>query len=768
MAELHRTSTLFRLTLGKRVFGGFAVVLLLLAMLAFVALRGMNSVAAGADKVNLASARATASADLALLVGEARSLVIQYGRSANLDDQKVARAAVSQLSNAAGADRTDASGLSAVAAKYVNAVDTEMAAIEARRAIVDELQAAATELRTIVTAIIGAMDRESDVSLLRIGSRLGERFGSADGATWRYVASRAPAEANAAGPAWEALRQTTGTFTDATSDNRRLQRFAKGMVDPTDRLAKSLNTLVKADEQLRTSTAAREAASTAVLGMIAEQRKVAASSQRDAIDAMIIETASARWLSLVAFAGAIGVGLILAFAIGRSISRPIVILTNVMRRLAHGELDVAIPPAKRHDETSEMVRAVTVFRDHLVAEQQHAADRAAEQHQAALEKQAALVKMADTIEDATSAALGGVRDRTAAMTSTADAMSGSASRTGDAARSAATAAAAALTAAQTVASAAEELSTSIREIGGQASDSAGVVGRAVAAGNRTRAKIEALKNDVEQISSVSDMISEIAARTNLLALNATIEAARAGDAGKGFAIVASEVKQLAQQTAQSTQEIALHIGKVRASTDESVAAVAQIEETIAEVKTIAESIAAAVEEQGAATAEIARNVSNTARAADEVTGRTSDVSMEAETTGHHATEVRESATALNTAMEDLGHLVVRIVRESTEDRDHPKDQSHQLDVGCQLTPPGGSPQSGRVVSLSDGRAAVRNVVQLPTGSVAKIAIDGMPGSLSCTVVDFVDGTLHVAFESDAATTERLRTMAQHLSVQHAA
>jgi methyl-accepting chemotaxis protein len=669
MAEFHRKNTLFRLTLGKRVFGGFAVVLLLLAMLAFVALRGMNSVAAGADKVNLASARATGSADVALLVGEARSLVIQYGRSANLDDQKAARAAVSQLSNAAAADRTDASGLSAVAAKYVNAVDAEMAAIEARRAIVDQLQAATTELRTIVTAIIGALDRESDVSLLRISSRVGERFGTADGATWRYVASRAPAEANAAGSAWEALRQTTGTFTDATTDNRRLQRFAKGMVDPTDRLAKSLEALVKADEQLRISTSAREAASAAVLGMIAEQRKAAAGSQRDAIDAMIRETASARWLSLVAFAGAIGIGLILAFAIGRSISRPIVILTNVMRRLAHGELDVTIPPAKRHDETSEMVRAVTVFRDHLVAEQQHAADRAAEQRQAALEKQAALVKMADTIEEATSVALGGVRDRTAAMTSTADAMSGSASRTGNAARSAATAAAAALSAAQTVASAAEELSASIREISGQASDSAGVVGRAVEAGNRTRAKIEALKSDVEQISSVSDMISEIAARTNLLALNATIEAARAGDAGKGFAVVASEVKQLAQQTAHSTQAIAVHIGKVRASTDESVAAVAQIEDTIAEVKTIAESIAAAVEEQGAATAEIARNVSDTARAADEVTGRTNDVSTEAETTGHHAAEVRDSATALNTAMEDLGHLVVRIVRESTEEKD---------------------------------------------------------------------------------------------------
>ena len=99
------------------------------------------------------------------------------------------------------------------------------------------------------------------------------------------------------------------------------------------------------------------------------------------------------------------------------------------------------------------------------------------------------------------------------------------------------------------------LAASIREIGSQMSQSAAVVGRAVTAGSETRATIEALNQEVEQIGAVADMIGEIAAKTNLLALNATIEAARAGDAGKGFAVVASEVKALATQTARSTQEI---------------------------------------------------------------------------------------------------------------------------------------------------------------------------------------------------------------------
>src|SRR6202020_2358860 len=127
----------------------------------------------------------------------------------------------------------------------------------------------------------------------------------------------------------------------------------------------------------------------------------------------------------------------------------------------------------------------------------------------------------------------------------------------------------------------------------------------------TRSTIETLNDQVALIGSVADMISEIAARTNLLALNATIEAARAGDAGKGFAVVAAEVKALATQTARPTAEITQHIGEVRAAPGTSIAAVHRIETTISKVEGVAASIATAIAHQGTATAEIARNVSAT-------------------------------------------------------------------------------------------------------------------------------------------------------------
>ncbi|MBT5161511.1 MAG: methyl-accepting chemotaxis protein, partial [Alphaproteobacteria bacterium] len=145
--------------------------------------------------------------------------------------------------------------------------------------------------------------------------------------------------------------------------------------------------------------------------------------------------------------------------------------------------------------------------------------------------------------------------------------------------------------------------------------------------------IRDLAEAAQRIGDVVDLINDIAEQTNLLALNATIEAARAGEAGKGFAVVASEVKNLASQTAQATEDIGGQIGGIQQTTKEAVSAIESIGSTIAEMNEIATAIATAVEEQGTATNEISRNVQDAASGTLEVSMSIGKVRTSSEQTG---------------------------------------------------------------------------------------------------------------------------------------
>ena len=182
--------------------------------------------------------------------------------------------------------------------------------------------------------------------------------------------------------------------------------------------------------------------------------------------------------------------------------------------------------------------------------------------------------------------------------------------------------------ASTVASASEELSSSIGEISRQVSHAAEVAQNALDDAQKSSEMINGLAQASEQIGAVVSLIQDIAEQTNLLALNATIEAARAGEAGKGFAVVASEVKALANQTAKATEEIAQKISEIQSSTGAAVTANETITNRIGEINQATTAIASAIEEQGAATQEVTVNIGSVSESSSE-TGRIASDIMEA-------------------------------------------------------------------------------------------------------------------------------------------
>lgn len=174
----------------------------------------------------------------------------------------------------------------------------------------------------------------------------------------------------------------------------------------------------------------------------------------------------------------------------------------------------------------------------------------------------------------------------------------------------------------------EEMTSTITEIAQNANKAREISENTVVGAKSITEKISLLDVEALEIGKVTETINDISEQTNLLALNATIEAARAGESGKGFAVVATEIKALANQTAEATSQIKAQILRIQETIKSTVAGNEGISQTIHEVNEIVMSIATAIEEQTVTTKDIANNVSNASLTMDQTNASVSEGSEE--------------------------------------------------------------------------------------------------------------------------------------------
>lgn len=342
----------------------------------------------------------------------------------------------------------------------------------------------------------------------------------------------------------------------------------------------------------------------------------------------------------------------------KTLTRPINDLTDSMTSLASGNTSLHIPGLDRGDELGSMAKAVDVFRANAIERVRLEG----------LSKEEALkqIKRGEAIEEATrnyervaGDMLRAVSAASAELNATAQAMTSAAERTNHMANSVAAAAEESTVNASTASGSATELSSAITQIQMSSQESASVANEAVAISQEAHTAVGELVGAAQNISEVVVLIRGIAEQTNLLALNATIEAARAGEAGAGFAIVAQEVKSLANQTAGATDEISSQIGAVQTVVDNASNAMARITDVIGKINSISREIGYAVEAQAQTTNEIAGAINEVAIAAQSVT---TDVVKVTET----ASETGVAASQVLAASHELSQQAARLEQETNE------------------------------------------------------------------------------------------------------
>ena len=328
----------------------------------------------------------------------------------------------------------------------------------------------------------------------------------------------------------------------------------------------------------------------------------------------------------------------LSFALRALIIRPLRRVSDALRNIAEGEADLTRRlVSQSNDEFAEVAHWFNTFVERIQSVVHDVKAGVSEQLRAARELTESANKVRDasrTQTDTVQSTAAAIEEMSVSVAHIADSTSGVEGETRQAASTASEGAQSAERAADEIRQIAEAIALVSETVGNLASRSA-------------------------EIGGIVNVIKEIADQTNLLALNAAIEAARAGEQGRGFAVVADEVRKLAERTSHATQEINSKIAAVQSDTSQAVVGIddanRKVESGVKSARSVSEAlryievqsratvghvgtIATAVSEQSNASQSIASNISHIARVSEEnesIAQSTYTISIQLAVTANH-------------------------------------------------------------------------------------------------------------------------------------
>ncbi len=208
-----------------------------------------------------------------------------------------------------------------------------------------------------------------------------------------------------------------------------------------------------------------------------------------------------------------------------------------------------------------------------------------------------------------------------------------------------------------VSEATEQVAANIHEISHAVVQVAQKITQALERANMANTTIITLKSHSQEINNIIKLITNIAEQTNLLALNATIEAARAGDSGRGFTVVAGEVKELARETSASAEDITQRIKTIQGSSQEATAAITEVVDIMGQVADLSHTISTAINQQSVMATNISGSLTQAAEGSRDISQAMVDLSSSARDASKRAATIQTEAQQLFALAEHLRTLV---------------------------------------------------------------------------------------------------------------